>query len=62
MVNEIKSLRSLNPMIFNVLYAVCVLFGKKPDPNSVKEIISDTDFISKLHDFNSACLTTKVHK
>ena len=52
MQEELYAHTSYPPMVLNVLYAMCVVLGKKPNPKQVREIICDTDFISNIKAFN----------
>lgn len=39
-------------MVRTVMDSVCVLFGKNPDWNTSRQLLSDSQFLKKLYDFN----------
>ena len=52
----------INPIVLNVLYAVCVLFGLKPDQSSVKQMLGDPDFIPKVVHYDALSMSDTVHR
>lgn len=51
-ITEIKQFQKPPELVRTVMEAVCILFGLKPDWNTARIMLSDTQFLKKLYDYN----------
>ena len=51
-ITEIKGFKSPPPLVMKVMEAVCILLGAKPDWDSAKKVLGDTQFLQKLMDYD----------
>jgi len=51
-ITEIKGFKSPPPLVQKVMEAVCILLGAKPDWDSAKKVLSDSQFLQKLMDYD----------
>lgn len=51
-VNEVRTFPKPPPLVKFVLEAVCILLGAKPDWNSAKTLMADTNFIKRLQEYD----------
>ncbi|ODM98966.1 Dynein heavy chain 6, axonemal [Orchesella cincta] len=50
-ITEIKQFQKPPELVKTVMEAVCILFGLKPDWNTARIMLSDSQFLKKLYDF-----------
>jgi dynein heavy chain len=51
-ITEIKSFAKPPPMVQTTLEAVCILKGEKPDWDTAKKVLSDSNFLKSLFEFD----------
>jgi len=51
-ITEIKGFKSPPLLVQKVMEAVCILLGAKPDWDSAKKVLGDTQFLQKLMDYD----------
>eukprot|EP00966_Prymnesium_polylepis_P177035 4100056-Prymnesium_polylepis.1 len=59
---EIKNFKTPPALVVTVMEAVCILLGAKPDWDSAKKVLSDTQFMNRLVNYDKDNIPPKVVK
>jgi len=59
---EIKNFKTPPVLVVRVMEAVCILLGAKPDWDSAKKVLSDTQFMNRLVHYDKDNIPPKVMK
>ena len=58
MLDDLAS-KSINPILLNVMYALCVLFDKPQDPTAVQELLRRKDLLERVKRFDTSKVTVR---
>lgn len=49
------------PIVLNVMYGLCAVFGLKASVDNVKQLLSQDDIIDRIKNFDTSSMTAKQH-
>lgn len=61
-ITEIKSFSKPPPLVQTTMEAVCTLLGEKPDWDTAKKVLGDSQFMKRLIDFDKDNIEVKIIK